>query len=491
MIRLGGGGFLLICAGVAWAQPSSSSSSSSSSPLAAAVAERAARSHAYEFLEELCDDIGGRLTGSAEEKKAREWTMAKLRALGLQNVREERFPIARGWERISARAELRLPGRQALTISSLGWAGSTAAGGVEATVVAVNRKLLAGEAANAARWKGRILLVAPPIGETADELEVAGRMGPFLKLAQASGALAVIDAQPRAGMNLTGVDLADLRGDYVPIPVVRMASDHHAILSRLLRRGRSVRVWMEVQNRVSPGPAETGNVMGEIRGRAQADDVVLAVAHLDSWDLGQGAGDDGFGVAALLGAAEAIAQAKVQQPRRTIRFLFTSGEEQGVLGARAYVEKHRAEMSAHVAAVVADMGYGKPLGWMLNGREELVAAVRGEAAGLVPGAPMKVTGAPYLLGDSIIFTLAGVAAMDMWQDASGSSVSRHSLVDTFDKVKAEDLQRAVQAVAGVMVWMADRPERLATRLSPEQTRALIEKIQVGVFLRLLNLSPIE
>jgi len=458
--------------------------------LIAVAGQATANSHAYEYLEELCDGIGGRVTGSPEEQRARQWAVNKMKAIGLQNVHEERWQMARGWRRISAQAEMRSPSHQYLTVASLGWAGSTRDGGEEAEAVAVNRNELVEEQKHAAQWRGKILFLVSK-GKPRPSFEIYALMGPFFQSAHDAGAVAVIDGDGTTetqGMNLTHIDPADFAGGYYEIPVVRMAADHRAILERLLDRKQTLRVWIEVRNSAS-GPVDSANVVGEIPGSQHPDEIVVLGAHLDSWDLGQGATDDGFGSVAVLAAAEAIAHSGFR-PIRTIRFVLFTGEEQGVKGSLAYMKAHQKEIPNHVAAVVADMGDGPPTGFWLNGRDDLIALIEEVSSAAGSGGRLRITDATYTFSDAFTFTLAGVPGIDLAQDSADYRYTHHSTVDTFDKVKPENLVRSAAAIAVLGYWIADREQRLAVPLTRERTGQLLTKMKLNDALRLIGLGPL-
>lgn len=454
------------------------------------LSAQASDSLAYRYLLELCDTIGPRLTGSPQERQARQWAVAKMKEIGLENVREERFDFPRAWTRGHARAELRAPMRMNLRIDALGWSGSTRRGGQQAEIVRVNRNRLAAESARPAAWRGKILLLVGE-GEAANPIRVFAEMGGFLDAAAESGAIAVItgdDPSPGTPANLTRIDSAHMSRAFTPLAVVSMVPEHRAILNRLLARGEKPHVWIDVANRMSKGPVETANVIGEIRGREHPEQIVVLGAHLDSWDLGQGATDDGFGVAAVLGAAAEIRRSGTA-PARTIRFVLFSGEEQGVKGSKAYVAAHAGEMKNHVAALMSDMGDGPPVGVLLNGRADVSAALAEAAKDLSLGERFRVSTDPYLAGDSLPFTWNGIPAIDMMQESRDFSTTHHTAADTADKVKPENLARQATVLAKLTGWIAGRKERIGPVLDEAAARDLVSKLGIADLLSLLGFTP--
>jgi len=237
--------------------------------LAAIAGAGAMEDDAYKYLEELSDDIGGRVTGSPEAAKAIAWGTAKMKSIGLENVRTESWQLFRGWTRVSAEAEIISPIHRKLMIDSLGWVGSTPAGGVEADVVAVSAYQLEDEMkSNSANWRGKVLLVEHKGKPPADFMAAFAKFGDFLNAAHSAGAVAVIGGQGRgkaAGMHLTHTGVLGFDTMY-DIPVVSMGAEDQDQLERFLDRGKTVRLKINVQNELTNGPVESANVVGEIRG---------------------------------------------------------------------------------------------------------------------------------------------------------------------------------------------------------------------------------
>src|SRR5277367_447656 len=446
---------------------------------------------AFDYLTELSDDIGARVTGSPAARQAVEWGAAKMKEIGLENVHAEPWKLTRGWTRVSADAELVSPIRRRLMVDALGWVGSTAPGGVEADVVPVNAYQLPDELkSNSGSWRGKILLMVPKGDAPADRMEAFAKFGDFLKAAHDAGAVAVIGGQggrKATGMHLTHTGALGFDA-YFDIPVVSMVAEDQEQLERYLDRGQFVRLKMNVQNRVTDGPVDSANVVGEIRGSQNPEQVIVVGGHLDSWDLASGTTDNGCGTAVTLGAAEAIVKSGFK-PRRTIRFVLFTGEEEGLLGSLAYVKAHQSEMPNYVAALILDSGQGPVIGFQLGGRDDLIPAVRNFAASLQAFGDLQVDDELELGTDTGPFTLAGLPGINLNQDSPDYKYTHHSAVDTFDKVKADILDRNATVMALAAFWIADRPERLASPWPQEKTaQMLVDKHQDGI-LKAFNLWP--
>lgn len=434
-------------------------------------------SHEFESLEYLSDFIGGRITGSPEAGRAVAWGLERMHALGLANVHAETWPLKHGWQRLSAHAELLSPVARPLHISALGWVGSTPAGGVEAEVITVNSNLLDEEMKqHLSNWKGKVLLVITKGEAPKDRISAFGKFGTFLTAAHQAGAVAVIGGQggrPSMGMHLTHTGVLGFDA-YYPIPVVSMTAEDQAMIMRFLEQGKAVRLKVDVQNRLSPGPVESANVVGEILGVEHPEQIIVVGGHLDSWDLSQGATDNGMGVACTLGAAEAI-QSSGFKPKRTIRFVLFTGEEQGLLGSLAYTKSHQAEMPNHVAALILDNGQGPVTSLDLGGHKDLTGAVETFTEKVKGFGEIKVTDRTEFGTDTAPFTLQGLPGINMGQDSPDYKYTHHSEADSFDKIKPDVLARDATLMAMTAYWIAARPERLAAPWTPERTaQALVD-----------------
>jgi carboxypeptidase Q len=445
----------------------------------------------YEFLRELSDDIGARVTGSPEAAKAIAWGIEKMKTVGLENVHTESWQLFRGWTRISADAELLSPVRRRLMIDSMGWAGSTPRGGVEAELVPVNAYQLPDEVKrNATSWRGKILLVIQKGTPPTDRLAARAKFGDFLREAGHAGALAVIGGQggsKAAGVHLThtgmlGVDVL------FDIPVVSISAEDQRQLERYIERGESPHLHLDVQNRFSDGAVSSANVGGEIRGSASPEQIVVIGGHLDSWDLASGSTDNGCGVATTLGAAEAIIKSGFR-PRRTIRFVLFTGEEQGDDGSFNYVHMHKNEMPNHLAAIILDDGQGPVTGFALGGRNDLVANVQEFAHSLEAFGKLSVDDDTVFDTDTGPFILAGLPGIGLKQDTTEYEYTHHSPVDTFDKVQADILDRDSTIMALTAFWIADRPERLAAPWPAEKTAQMLVDKHDDIMLKLFGLWP--
>lgn len=447
-------------------------------------------SHAYQYLTELSDDIGSRVTGSPQSQLAIAWATDKMRAIGLENVHTEKFSIWRGWTRGIAKAELLTPIRRPLHIDAMGWTGSTPAGGVEAEVVAANNFDLDRELKDMKRFSGKIILIVSEGAPHKSGDMIFAQFGDFLRAAAKAGAIAVIGGQggfASEGMNLTHTGIMGFSVDFT-IPVVSMTPEDSGQLERVVYSGKSVRMLINVQNDFSPGPVETANVVGEIRGREHPEEVFVVGAHLDSWDLSEASTDNGMGSAAVLAAAEAIVKAGVK-PRRTIRFVLFSGEEQGLLGSYAYIQQHQSEISNHLGDLILDEGQGPVKEFQLGGRRDLVPVFQSFARGIANIHPVGVNDKISFGSDDGPFIMAGLPGINMQQDSPEYKYTHHSAADALEAVKPEVLTQDAALMALTAFWVADRPDRLAKPWPPEKTARVLRQQNQYEWLKAFNLWP--
>jgi Zn-dependent M28 family amino/carboxypeptidase len=446
---------------------------------------------AFDYLTQVSDDIGARVTGSPEAARAVDWGVATMKEIGLDNVHTETWKISHGWTRGSAEAELIAPIRRRLMVDALGWVGSTAPGGVEADVVAVNANQLSDELKNnSANWRGKILLVVQRGDAPKDRMAAFAKFGDFLKAAHQAGAIAVIGGQggrKAAGMHLTHTGALGF-DTYYDIPVVSMAAEDQEQLERYLDRGKTPRLKINVQNQVTTGPVDSANVVGDIRGTQYPDQIIVVGGHLDSWDLASGATDNGAGTSVTLGAAEAIMKSGFK-PKRTIRFILFTGEEQGLLGSLAYVQAHQKEMPNFVATLILDAGQGAVTGFQMGGHQDLISTMQKFAGTLQAFGKLDVDNEVEFGTDTGPFTLAGIPGINLNQDTTEYKYSHHSPVDTLDKVQPDILDRNAAIMALAAFWIADRPDRLAAPWPAEQTAKMLIDQHQDAMLKLFGLWP--
>ena len=444
------------------------------------IASLRAKNSAHAKLTRLCDDVGHRLSGSPALEKAVEWAAATMRADGLENVRTEPVMVRR-WVRGEESATLVEPREVPLRMLGLGNSVGTPPEGITAEVV-VARTVEDFEALGE-RVRGRIVLFANPMpafdpkkgtgyGET-----VRFRLrGP--KMAAEKGALAVLIRSVTAnslGAPHTGVTLY---GDSkVKIPGAALSVEDAELLVRLTEAGRKVVVKLKMAAR-DAGEVPSANVIGEWRGREMPDEFVVIGGHLDSWDVGQGAHDDGAGVVMAMESLAALKRLGLRA-RRTLRVVLWTNEENGGAGAEQYALDHHAEMDRHVAALESDMGGFRPRGFGVSMKDK-AAEARAVVALKRLVSPLASLGATTVLPDMAGADVGdliegGVPGMLLLVDESRYFDFHHSAADTVDKVDPVELTEATAAMAAIAWQLAESPGRIDAAIPDKPKRTAPKK----------------
>ncbi len=437
-----------------------------------------------ENLRRLTDEIGGRVSGSPEMAKAVEWALAAFRAEGVE-VHTEKYMLPVTWSEGDTRLELLGPVSFPVRLRSEGWSPPTPAGGMEANLVDVGNGTEDDFAQAGANVKGAALLVHSDIGSTwADLFNEYLKPPEVIQRAMKGGAGAILWMGARARL-LMYRHTNSLTGAVDKIPQAILAREDAMLLARTAATyPGKIRVRFNMPNKIG-GPIEQENVVGEIRGYEKPDEVVILGAHLDSWELGTGALDDGCNAALVIEAARAI-KATGLLPRRTIRFVLFSGEEQGTLGSYAYVKAHRAEMDKIRAMITFDAGNGRLTGYSLGGRRDIEAGVREVLKPLESWGANEHTVDASFGTDNFDFLLEGVPNLVANQEISNYFVNYHAASDTLDKVDIRELKLNT-ALAALTAWgIADRTEPLGKRLTRAELDVLVKETGLDQQMKLLD-----
>jgi len=444
-------------------------------------------------LEFLSDHIGPRLTGSEQLDQAGRWMLAQFQQLGLANAHQEAWRIANRWTRGPATGRVFLtaetkPGEAPislnLTMATGGWSPATD-GTVRGPVVGVAVEKVEDLQQHKGKLKGAIVVLNRPVelrapqnpmltpwGEETIPIAFPKSDKPFdfaayIKLrtaeltffAEEKAAAVLIGSEKWFGL----LNMSISGQNYQPgiIPTAFIAREDFMLLWRLLDSG-PVQAAVNIAGNFSGKPAEVYNTVAEIPGSEKPDEVVIIGAHLDSWDLGTGATDNGTGSTAVLEAARALKKSGVK-PKRTIRFVLFTGEEQGLNGSKAYVAKHQDELKKISAVLVHDSGTGKVLTIGLMGNYEaretidraMYPLARAKEIGLAEPTLRKESGT-----DHVPFDEAGVPGFWCVQEIADYDKTHHSQADTLDRVRWDDLAEGAQVLAVFAYNVAQLPELL-------------------------------
>ena len=437
-----------------------------------------------ENLRRLTDEIGGRVTGTPEMAKAVEWGVTAFRAAGV-DVHTEKYMLPVTWSEGDTRLELLGPVKFSVRLKAEGWSPATPAGGIEATVVDVGYGSDDDFAKTGTSIKGAILLVHSDIGSTwADLFNEYLRPPMIIDRAIKEGVAAILWIGARERLLLYR-HTNTLRGEIDRIPQAILAREDGMRLARTAAAyPGTVRVRFDMPNKIG-GPIEQENVVGEIRGYEKPDEVVILGAHLDSWELGTGALDNGCNAALVIEAARAI-KATGLLPRRTIRFVLFSGEEQGTVGSFEYVKAHRAELDKVRAMITFDSGIGRVTGYSLGGRRDTEPGVREALKPLESWGANNHTYDASFGTDNFDFLLEGVPTLVANHEEANYLSNYHAASDTLDKVDIRELKLHT-ALAALTAWgIADRVEPLGKRLSRAELDVLVKETGLDQQLKLLG-----
>ncbi len=493
--------------------------------VAAIVDEGTNRSQAMLTASELMDGIGPRLTNSDGYRRAEAWALARMRSLGLSAVHTEGFRFGLGWNLGAHSARMISPRSIEMTAIPVAW--SPATGGAIRAPIAVAP---ISKEENFAEWRGKlagkIVLVSLP-GTTSEPkeshfkrlsdseigdldkfdlprfdpdaaVEGAKRRGFARKLTEflkAEGALAMVRISYRDGMLVHGEGYAYFPGETLTLPAFELAAEDYRRLVRLSLTGTAPVIELAAEARFDESNLEANNIFGEIPGSDPKAGYVMAGAHFDSWIAGDGAADNGAGSVVVLEAARILRQLGVK-PKRTIRFALWTGEEQGLLGSRAYIERHLATrpvdpslrgIEAYTAwrnawPIKPLPGYGQLKAYfnMDNGGGKFRGIYAEGNLGAVPIltdwlAPFRSMGAGKVVAqttggtDHVYLQAIGLPAYQFIQDPLDySSRVHHSNLDTLDHLRGDDLRQAATVMAGMLFQAANSDKELPRQSLPTQ-----------------------
>lgn len=417
--------------------------------IAAALADSAA----WNKLAELTDGFGHRFSGSESLERAIDWILARMKSEGLENVRGEPVMVPR-WIRGHESAELLEPRYVRLPMLGLGQSVGTPRGGIQAEVLVVTS--FDDLKARAAEARGKIVLFDVPFTSYGQTVRYRGTGA--VEAAKAGAVAMLLRSVGPFGMKTPHTGSMQPYDSMVPrIPGAAITMEDASMMRRMQQRGQKIVVRLEMEAQMLPD-APSRNLVGELVGREKPDEVVVFGGHIDSWDVGTGAMDDAGGVV-IAWEAVRLLQKLGLRPRRTIRVVGWTNEENGLRGGNAYRDAHRAELDKHVAAIESDGGTFKFRGFGFTGSEPAYAVVRQIGRLLRPlGADtVFVGGGGADIGPIMQLGVPGLAHV---VDGSRYFWYHHTEADNVDKIDPRELAENVAAMAVMAYVLADLPAPL-------------------------------
>lgn len=412
---------------------------------------------AYSIVESLTTEVGARMAGSEAEQRARKWGEALGNELGFDRVSVEEFTMP-FWDRGELSVSLSKPYEQHLHGTALG-GGAASKGSIKSEVVYF-RSIDDLQAVSDDQLKGKVAfvdgdkLVKSQTGAGYGQANQRRRIG--WQHAERGGAKALLvrsvgsDSHrfPHTGM------MSSKEGDWANIPVIALSNPDADQMRRLYNLGEKLEVTLK-SGATWKGDVTSGNVILDLVGSERPEEIVLIGGHLDSWDLGTGAVDDGAGVSITTAAAALIAKLP-KRPKRTIRVVMFGAEEVGLLGARAYAKQHENELDKHVLATESDFGAGSI--WQLNSNVSKEATALIDEIGKLLSPLGIVRGKSDVKGggpDIIPLDEKGVPTIRLNQNGMDYFDLHHTPDDTLDKIKPDELAQNVAAYAAAIYLAAD------------------------------------
>ena len=447
-------------------------------------------------LRHLTDEIGGRVPGTPAMQRAMQWGVDAFKAAGAESVHTEDFQMPVSWSE----------GATQMSVNSIGTATDPKLNALPAVEFHVRAVSIAWAPAlpsarhvpmldvgngtsddfkKAGEISGKVILVhSAPMQTWGDLFDEYLRSPPIIDAAVKGKAKAIAFISSREH-DLLYRHTNSVNGEIDRIPAVLVAREDGERIARLLASGHPVWADLAIPNHIG-GPMTASNVVAEIKGSEHPDEFVILGAHLDSWELGTGALDNGCDAALVIDALRAI-KASGLRPRRSIRFILFSGEEQGMMGSHAYVIAHRNELDKDAGVVVFDSGTGHVSGFSVGGRKDLINAATKIVAPLKPFNATTLTTDADWGTDHFDFMLEGVPTFVANNEPGNYLVNYHASSDTFDKVDLEQLKKQVAEAVVVSFALANNPERVGPRLTRREVEQTLHETHLDEQLKVFGI----
>ncbi len=442
-------------------------------------------------LRRLTDEVGGRIPGTPAMQRAVDWGVQVFKAAGADSVHTEEFTIPYSWAEGATEMSVSATGTALdpklaqipkvefrVRCVSVAWAPALAA--VKHVPVIDAGNGTAADFARAGDISGKIVLVHSVVLKTWDDLFAEYSKAPPVITAAVKGKAKAVAFIATRDHDILYRHTNSAEGEIDRLPQVLVAREDGERIGRLLASGHPVWADLNIPNQLG-GPIKTSNVVAEIKGSDKPDEFIILGAHLDSWELGTGALDNGCNAALVVDALRAI-KASGLKPHRSIRFILFSGEEEGLLGSRAYSRAHRSELDKAAGVIIFDSGSGKTTGFSDGGRKDILDAARRVLAPLQQFGLTELKTDMEWGTDHFDFMLEGVPTFVADQDEANYLENYHAISDTYDKVDFPQLKKQVAEAAVFSFALANLPQPIGPRFTrPQIEQSMRETNSVEMF----------
>lgn len=416
--------------------------------IAAALADSAA----WNRIAELTDTFGPRFSGTQALEDAIDWILVEMEKDGLENVRGEKVMVPH-WVRGEESLEMTAPRTASLAMLGLGNSIATPPEGIEADVLVVSS--FDELDARASEAVGKIVVFNTPFTNYSQTVQY--RSVGAIRAAQVGAVASLVRSVASASLYTPHTGNSRYEDGVPQIPHAAITVEDAMMLHRMQERGQQVRLRLKMSAQTLPD-APSRNVVAELRGREFPDEIIVMGGHIDSWDVGQGAMDDAGGCVAAWEALRILKELGLR-PRRTIRVVLWTNEENGLAGGRGYRDAHEAELDNHVLAIESDSGVFDPKGFGITAKHEayvMVAQIGALLEAIEAGEITRGGGG----ADIAPLMRHGVPGMSLTVDGSKYFAYHHTEADTMDKLDPREVAQSVAAMAIMSYVVAEMPERL-------------------------------
>jgi len=427
---------------------------------------------AWQKMHELCDGIGFRLSGSPGLEEAIDWAVASMKKDGQENCRREKVMIPK-WTRGKEWARMESPRKFDLHILGLGMSVGTPPEGITAPVVVVHDEESFAKVAD--QMKGKFVLFNNPMPEYTEERgacyghTVRFRHGGPSMAAEKGAVGCLVRSVTARSLRSPHTGATSYKGDIPQIPAAAVSTEDADMIQRLTEQGQEVTVTLKMDAKYH-GMVPSGNVIAEYVGREKPDEIVVISGHIDAWDVGHGAHDDGGGCVMAMEAINVLRKLNLR-PRRTIRVVLWTNEENGLEGARQYAIDHADELTKHVAAIESDSGVFQPQGFSVQhidpAKGKVAEANLAHFFALMNRPGLTKIKSGWSGADISQIRQGELPLMGLIVEGSSYFDYHHTHADTLDKVDPKDLTDCVATLAAISYLLAEIPGRLDEPLFPD------------------------